>query len=240
MTVDEGRAWALKQFGHDGVRVREAVPRIIRAGHEDLATAQMHSNMKTAGVYGNIWRRCLDDFVAELGTLPSAEVFAPYRAGYRVVRFQGTVLFPWRYARDATTEVESRRFAVSSGRKGLWQRQRAIGQPQLDIPDERPELTDEDLTVLEENLSVVQGLLQEQVQVVVVNFSSSPRGIYGIEWGMTRVDGEGRLIYDGFRESLLTGVSSALVDLNSSTEGFAAGPIHRPTLSARKVENGKS
>lgn len=55
MAIDDGRAWALRTLGADGVVVREQISAIIRDCHEKMANAQAEADMKhTRGVRADL------------------------------------------------------------------------------------------------------------------------------------------------------------------------------------------
>ncbi|AGP31773.1 hypothetical protein [Corynebacterium terpenotabidum] len=236
MAIDEGRAWALQTLGADGVLVRERIPTIIRDCHEKMANAQVESDMRHTGVYGQIWRKCLDEFVAELGQLPSAEIIP--RRGYKLVSFNGAVLFPWRFAKERSTDVGSRPFAVSETRLSLFTQERDIAQYCLDIEYDHPELTEEEQKLL---LDTEAKALEETLSshsVVVVAYASNPSALHSIDWGEATLGTDGYLAFVTI-ESLLDIGSGSLVDVElTEEEGFADGPIPHPQLGVKEEDGG--
>lgn len=234
MAVDEGRAWALKTFGADGVLVREEIPSIIRNCHTSMANSQAESGMKHTGVYGNIWRKCLDEFVHILGKFPSAEIIS--RRGYKLVSFNGVILFPWRYARELSTDITSKPFAISETRISLFELEYDTGQQRLDIDFEHPELTQEEQELLEAEYAALQEELSSFHRVVIVPYASNPSALHSINWGEATMDSAGYLNFKTL-ESLLNIEPSSLADLSpAENESFSDGPIPRPQLGARVEE----
>lgn len=230
MAIDEGRAWALRALGADGVLVREQISTIIRDCHEKMANAQAEADMKHSGVYGQIWRKCLDEFVAVLGQLPSAEIIP--RRGYKLVSVNGVVLFPWRFARERSTDIGSRPFAISDTRISLFTQER--DQPQrLDIEFDHPELTVEEREYLDAEAEALKETLSSH-SVVVVPYASSPSALHSIDWGEATLGADGYLTFASM-ESLLDIGSGALLDVEpSEDEGFSDGPIPRPQLGVKE------
>lgn len=242
VAIDAGRAWALKTLGADGVLVRERIPAIIRDCHEKLANAQAEADMNHSGPYGYIWVRCLSEFSNTLGGLPSAELVSLPRAGYKLVSFNGVVLFPWRYAKERSVDIESRPFAVSDTRVSLFTQKREEAQPQLDITYEHPELTEEERDLLDaESLDAEGRALRETLsthpRVVVVAYASNPSALHRIAWGEATLGEDGYLTFAS-TESLLDIGSGSLVDVNPAEEGFSDGPIPRPQLGSKDEESG--
>lgn len=233
MAIDEGRAWALRTLGADGVRVREQISAIIRDCHEKMANAQAEADMKHTGVYGQIWRKCLDEFVVVLGRLPSSEIIP--RRGYKLVSFNGVVLFPWRFARERSTDIGSRPFAVSDTRISLFTQERDLAQQRLDIEFEHPELTEEERELLDAEAKALEETLSSH-RVVVVPYASSPSALHSVDWGEANLDADGYLTFASM-ESLLDIGSGSLVDVAPAEDGgFSDGPIPRPQLGVKEEE----
>lgn len=234
MSVDEGRAWALRTLGVDGVVVREQISTIIRDCHEKMANAQAEAEMKHTGVYGQIWRKCLDEFVSMLGRLPSAEVVP--RRGYKLVSFNGVVLFPWRFAREHSTDIGSRPFGVSDTRISLFTEERNATAERLDIEFEHPELTAEERELLDTESKALEEALSSNSRVVVVAYASNPFALHSIDWGEATLGDDGFLTFASM-ESLVDIGSSSLVDVEpSDDEAFSDGPIPRPQLGVKGEE----
>lgn len=232
MAVDEGRAWALKTFGPDGVLVRERISAIIRNCHEKMANAQAEAEMTHSGVYGQIWRKCLDEFVAALGKLPSAEILP--RRGYKLVAFNGVALFPWRFARERSTDICSQPFAVSNTRISLFEQERDQTHPRLDIEFDHPELTEEELVLLDTESAALESAMSTQPRVVVVPYASNPFALHSIDWGEATLGEDGYLTFKSMESLLEIGVG-ALMDVNSAEEdAFSDGPIPRPQLGVKE------
>ena len=233
MVIDEGRAWALRTLGVDGVLVREEIPAIIRDCHEKMANAQAEADMKHAGVYGQIWRKCLDEFVTVLGRHPSAEI-VPQR-GYKLISFNGVILFPWRFARERSTDIGSRRFAGSETRILLFRKERDLGQPRFDIEFEHPELTEEERKLLDAEASALEKALTSH-RVVVVPYASNPSALHSIDWGEATLGTDGYLTFASIA-SLLDVDPGSLVDVApAEDEGFSNGPIPIPQLDVKEEE----
>lgn len=234
MTVDEGRARALRTFGVDGVRVRELAPTIVRQCHESMAVAQLEADMPHTGPYGYIWRKCLYEFRRVLGQLPTAEPVVVPRAGYSLVSFGGVVIFPWRYGRDASTPSTTRTFAVSDARVSIFTTHRGF-HPQLDLTFEHPELSEDERQLLAEEDELLTKVMQSHPRVVVVAYASNPSALHDIHWGEATLGRDGLLTFS-WNESLLSAPNGALVDLVAQGESFSEGPIPRPSLGAKDAE----
>lgn len=213
--------------------VRELISAIIRDCHEKMANAQAEADMNHTGVYGQIWRKCLDEFVAVLGRLPSAETIP--RRGYKLVSFNGVVLFPWRFARERSTDIGSRPFAVSDTRISLFRQERDFGQQRFDIEFEHPELTEEERELLDAEAKALEGTLTSH-RVVVVPYASNPSALHSVDWGEATLGADGYLTFASM-ESLLDVGSGSLVDVEpAEDEGFSNGPIPRAQLGVKEEE----
>lgn len=235
MAIDKEREWALRTLGPDGALVREQISTIIQDCHEKMANAQAEAEMRHAGVYGQIWRKCLDEFVAVLGALHSAEIIP--RRGYKLVSFNGVVLFPWRFARERSTDIRSRRFAVSDTRISLFTQERNLAQGRLDLEFDHPELTEEERELLEAEAQALKETLSSH-RVVVVPYASNPTALHSVDWGEATLDDDGYLTFASM-ESLLDAGSGSLMDIEpAEDESFSDGPIPRPLLGVKEEEAG--
>ena len=231
MVGDAGREWALKTFGQDGVLIREQIPAIIRECHEKMANSQAAAEMPHAGPYGYIWRKCLYEFSRVLGKLPTAEVISV--PGYKLVAFNGVVLFPWRFAKESTVEIESRRFAVSGTRLSLFTGQHGDPHSLLPIEFDHPELTDTEREFLDEAAKTLADTFDGNARVVVVPYASNPSALHSIGWGEAALGADGFLTFETF-ESLLDVGRGSLVEVDAVDEAFSDGPIPRPQLGVKQ------
>lgn len=238
MVADPGREWALKTFGQDGVLIREQIPKIIQECHENMADSQAAAEMPHAGPYGYIWRKCLYEFSRVLGKLPTAEVISV--PGYKLVSFNGVVLFPWRYAKEGKIDVESRQFAVSGTRLSLFTQPHGDPDSLLPIEFGHPELTVEDRDYLDEAAKTLSDAFGGNPYVVVVPYASNPSALHSIGWGEAALGADGYLTFEKF-ETLLDLGRSSLAEVGSADEAFSDGPIPRPQLGVKQDnETGES
>ncbi|MCQ9368142.1 hypothetical protein NQ036_07790 [Brevibacterium sp. 91QC2O2] len=234
MSDSSGREWALQMLGPDGVQVREIIPTIIRLCHEKMANAQAEAEMAHSGVYGQIWRKCLSEFIEALGGLPTAEL-VPQR-GYTLVSFNGVILFPWRFARDSYTDLNSRPFGVSATRISLLTQAPEFSQQRFDMEFPHPELTKEELDLGIEAQAIRDAYPTHKV--VVIAYASSPSKLFSIRWGDAVLGTDRRLTFNTL-ESLLDVTPNNPVNASpSKTDGFSTGPIPRPLLGAKEEEAG--
>lgn len=231
MVADPGRAWALKTFGQDGVLIRELIPKIIRECHEKMADSQAAAEMPHAGPYGYIWRKCLYEFSKVLGKLPTAEVISV--PGYKLVAFNGVVLFPWRYASESTVEIGARQFAVSGTRLSLFKQPHGDPNSLLPIEFDHPELTVEEREYLDEAAKTLADAFDGNPHVVVVPYASNPSALHSIGWGEATLGADGYLTFESF-ESLRDVGRGSLVEVDSADEAFSDGPIPRPQLGVKQ------
>jgi transcriptional regulator with XRE-family HTH domain len=213
----------LTTLGPDGVLVREQIPVIIRDCHEKMANAQAEADMKHSGPYGYIWRRCLDEFSSVLGRLPSAELITVPRSGYKLVSFNGVVLFPWRFARERSVEVGARPFAVSDTKVSLFTEKRGSSDARLDIEFEHPELTEEEHAFLDAEGNALAAALATHARVVVVPYASNPSALHSVEWGEATLGADGYLTFESLPRPDLDAVADAFDPAPLTQARFAAG-----------------
>lgn len=237
MQDNEGRLWAVQTFGADGVQVRTLAPAIVRECHDKLANAQVEADMEHQGVYGNIWRRCLNVFASQLGRLPSAERIPVPGAGYSLVAFGDVVLFPWRYSRDAGVEIGSKKFAVSDARFSVFHTVNDKRGQQLDLGFEHPELTAAELELLDKRQhEALAAVMRKYSRVVIVGYASNSSGLHNVMWGEAKLHNDGFLVFST-SESLMELASNAFVDVNAD-ESFDSGDVPSPILGVKEAQGG--
>lgn len=177
--------WVRGLFGEHAAVVQGLVPEALRQAHDFAAAAQGSSGTTKRDPYGhtlkNTQHECLVAAVA--GRLPgSFAVFRPKGATYELVRFPetGVVLYPWRYGASVADRRESARMQPSGTRQGLLAGA-ATDSGQLTIEHARlserevDEQLSEDAAVLEQ--------LRSLARVVVVAYTSNPKGLFSLGWG---------------------------------------------------------
>lgn len=230
--MDAGRTWALQTFGADGVRIREQVPEILLDCHTKMANAQAEAQMSHTGPYGYIWKKALDEFVTQLGLLPSAEIVSLYRSPYKLVAFGDVVLFPWRFSRDLFSDPSEAKFAVSDARISIFTKRPRRAHTRLDIPFEHEELTAEEQEILQDEEKLLAKVLETHPRVVVVAYSSNPKSLNSIFWGEASLSEDGSLTFMG-GEALLPSPHGQLVGVESAS--FDSGEIPRAELGVKEL-----
>jgi len=140
-------------------------------------------------------------------------------------------LFPWRFAREPSTDIGSRPFAVSDTRVSLFGEERDSTQQRLDIEFEHPELTEEERELLDAESKALEEALSTHSRVVVVPYASNPFALYSVDWGEATLGSDGYLTFASM-ESLLEVGAGSLVDVDLTAAAFAAGEADpKPGLS---------
>jgi hypothetical protein len=226
--------WARERFGPAAVALRGAIAAALAEAHRRALSAHVGSELRrTTRAYGMPMADIQHDAMVEYaGGVEGAEVFHPGGGQYRLVRVRGVVLYPWRYAADATPVREARmRHPVSDVRRHLL----GGGQPanlQLSLDDiEGGDIGGGDPEMLT--------ALAEAGQVVTVAYASSPgAGILRAYWGDAElVDGQRGLLVWHHLEELPAVEAAGGSTVDSAAAGrFDAAELEEPRLAARPGE----
>jgi hypothetical protein len=168
--------WARERFGAAAAPLRTAVAAALAEAHRRALSAHVGSELRrTTRAYGMPMADIQHDAMVEfVGAVDGAEVIHPIGGQYRLVRVRGVVLYPWRYAADATPVREARMaHPVSDVRRHLL----GAGQQasiQLSLDEFLEGGGDPE----------VLSALAEAGQVVTVAYASSPgAGVLRAYWG---------------------------------------------------------
>ena len=233
---DTGHVWATQRLGEAGPQVRALLPSVLRDCHNRLAEAQEAAEMTGNQVYGNIWLKVLQDFVGAFGHLPGAHIVRVPAAPYDLIAFGDTVLFPWRYAREAGVEaVDTPMADVSETRRRIFDG--FAVDPQMTFPygfdgeEEGGDVMDD---------SSIRELVANGHRVVVIAYASNADALLRIEWGDAELAGVGLPLTWDFHEVLslapaetVARPSLTLVTRLDDEPDFASGPLNEPRLAAR-------
>jgi hypothetical protein len=216
------------------------MPGVLRDCHNRLAEAQETAEMCGNQVYGNVWLKVLQDFVGAFGSLPGAHIVRVPTAPYDLIAFGDTVLFPWRYAREAGVDVvETPMVDVSDTRRKIFDG--FAVDPQMTLPYGF-EGDEDGSDVIEESTSdaSVRELVAHGHRVVVIAYASNVDALLRIEWGDAELAGEGLPLTWDFHEALslapaeaVTRPSLTIVAQLDDEPDFASGPLSEPDLAAR-------
>jgi hypothetical protein len=238
MSETESLAWLIERFGADGFVLRDEIPSLLHYCHQGMAEAQEGAPIKAHTVYGQMSRSVHEQFEVRFRSLPTAQLYNPKRAHYKLPVVNGTALFPWRYAHDAVTELDQASFGpdVSATRKEVL-------SGGVDVADMLPfgELTTPD--VPEEVAAEIERFraqFRETVAahpVVVVAYASNPAALLNAYWADVkglRSDGTLEL---GYRERLdvrpPTRPEPVREPVDDDRPNFASAPLQAPVISAR-------
>lgn len=223
--MDAGRRWALEVFGTYGPRIREQIANKVKEEHEASLDAQEASGHRSNGVYGEFWRGILEKFEL-FGDLPSASLVRPGEAPYKLPVVNGVALFPWRYAKSREAELAATLFGTSDARAAISSLRLPPVQESLDLGLPDAGLSDEERELLTAFQSVTKDPVVTSGRLVLVAISSSPRGLFAVEWGDVKVNPAGFVEWTGFHESLLS-LTPAKPASMSPTGTFTAGDLPR-------------
>jgi hypothetical protein len=234
----EGLAWLLERFGADGARLRAGLPAMLRERHLGMADAQERAPMRAHAVYGQIWRAVHDGMAEDFGSLPTAQLYRPPSAPYKIVVVNGTALFPWRYAHDMVTDLEH----ASLGTRVSPTRQLVLAGvampdtlPLGDLPGGAPDEATEEIELYRTAFREVAAAHP----VVAIAYASNPAALLAAWWGDVRgLRADGTLEW-GWREQLdLTQPAPPGRHLNIARDGdsrpsFTSGPLQTPVIRPR-------
>jgi hypothetical protein len=230
-----GDEWCRARFGEQGPHLRQIIPLVVRNSHDALADAHEAVGLRGQQVYGNIWLKTLESLVQNLGTLPGSTIVRPGRAPYSLVTFGKTVIFAWRYAREAGQSVEEASFgSVSPTRQEIFRG--FPDDPQMSLWELESDPVDGN-----DSEEVAADLLRDGHQVVVVAYASNSSRLFALEWGDAELVADGLPLAWGFRESMSLETASGdhrLISLGHDDEGpaFNDGPLPEPDLYAKGEE----
>jgi hypothetical protein len=241
-TEDTGHVWSVRRLGEAGPQVRALVPGVLQDCHNRLAEAQVAAEIIGNQVYGNVWLKVLQDFVGAFGSLPGAHIVRVPAAPYDLIAFGDTVLFPWRYAREAGVDaVETPMVGVSDTRRKIFDG--FAVDPQMTLPYGF-EGGEDGVDAMKESTSdaSVRELVAHGHRVVVIAYASNADALLRIEWGDAELAGEGLPLTWDFHEALslapaeaATRPSLTIVTQLDDEPDFASGPLSEPDLIARPV-----
>jgi hypothetical protein len=235
----EGRAWLLERFGTDGAPLRTGLPAMLLRRHLGMADAQERAPMRAHAVYGQIWRAVHDGMEEDFGSLPSAQLYRPPSAPYKIMIVNGTALFPWRFAHDAVTELDQ----ASLGAHVSPTRQLVLAG--VAVPDMLPFVgppaddPDDDAVGEIERYRAAFREVAAAHPVVVVAYASNPVALLSAYWGDVRqLRADGTLDW-GWREQFdLTqpippGRHLSVVRDDDGRPSFTSSPLQTPAIRPR-------
>jgi hypothetical protein len=238
MSETESLAWLIERFGADGFVLREKIPALLQDCHQGMAEAREGAPVKAHVVYGQMSRSVHEQFEVQFGSLPTAQLYHPKRAPYKLPVVNGTALFPWRYAHDVVTGLDQASFGpdVSATRKEVL-------TGGVDVADMLPfgDLTTPD--VPEEVAAEIERFRAQFREtaavhpVVVVAYASNPAALLNAYWADViglRSDGTLEL---GYCERLdvrpPTPPKAVREPVEDDRPNFASAPLRVPVISAR-------
>lgn len=221
--MDAGRRWALEAFGTYGPHIREQIAEMVKEEHEASLDAQEASGHRSNGVYGQFWRGILEKFEL-FGDLPGASLVRPGEAPYKLPVINGVALFPWRYAKSREAELATTPFGTSDARTAITTLRPQPVQEGLDLNLPDAGLTDEERDLLTTVQDVTKDSVVTSGRLALVAISSSPRGLFAVEWGEVEVNSAGFVEWTGSHESLLSLAPAKPVSM-SPTGTFTAGDL---------------
>ena len=220
--------WARERFGAAAGQLRDAVAAALAEAHRRALSAHVGSELRrTTRAYGMPMADIQHDAMVEYaGAVDGAEVIHPIGGQYRLVRVRGVVLYPWRYAADATPVREARMaHPVSDVRRHLLGGAQP-GSVQLSLDEFLEGGGDPDVLTA----------LAEAGQVVTVAYASNPgAGVLRAYWGDAElVDGQRGLVMWHYLEELPAAAPVPEAGDPPATTRFDAAALEEPTLSMRR------
>lgn len=230
MSNRSGNLSVWDKFGPAGKILRRELPELISACHSDMVNAQHVSGVKCALVYGCVWIRVMEEIVERFKDLPGAEVIQ--YENYKLLAINGIIVFPWRYGKDATCNIESCDFNSTDSqlRHLLFAKKDNVDQLHLELCLGVPK-----------RLRNIAG----KYGVVIVGYASDTSALYNVEWGEVISISEKGFLNFSSKERLFDKNVSGVGLIDTSVvdgEAFDAGPIPHLQLEVQddlsKEDNG--
>lgn len=208
----DGMAWSRRVFGGPGPTLRRLIPALVLRAHQQMSTAQTLTGMGVNLVYGQIWWKVFQEFAEVIpAEVPGARLIRPPRASYSLAVVNDVPLFPFRYAKDLTTDLASVKMGTSGTRVDIFHGRLPEPDPELPldwscgdaIAATGKEVTEDEVTEDEVTAMpfVFESLAGEHAAVVAIPFASSPAGLYQVVWGDARLNDDSTLAFR-FKEEL--------------------------------------
>jgi len=188
MSDEVGSVWEIARLGSLAGALRERVPQVVSARQELSVAAHAAGRLRTSHTYGTTQRHGLEQDLAALADeIPGLLVRTVGGAALVVVEQTGTVLYPYRYAKNRqqqrTQAVMSE--PMSEVRQVLFVQDTAPMSDQLTLV--QGQLTEEELADLEAEVADRRAAGQVGARVVVLGYGSDVSGVWGIGWGEIEV-----------------------------------------------------
>lgn len=187
MDATEDADWQRLRFGSTREPLGDLAREVVREAHERSLEAHIAGGLKTKKTYGVT----MTDAVRELWTAGAVGIAgvtvrrpAGVRAGSDVVVIDetATVIYPWRYGRDAVTPRDEARMAAASKLQStLFQADPDVAGSQLTL--EQGQLSVEEIERLYADEADLQAQLRDLHRVVVLGYASHPGGLRELGWG---------------------------------------------------------
>ena len=239
MSETKSLAWLIERFGADGSALRETIPALLQECHQGMAGAQETAPVRAQVVYGGMSRAVHEQFAEQFGSLPTAQLYHPKGAYYRLPVVNGTALFPWRYAHEAVTQPDRASFGpkVSAARKEVLTGAFTVDAllPFDDDPA-MPEVAEEEAAEIERYRAQFRETAENH-PLVVVGYASNSAALLNIYWADVkdlRPDGTlelGYLEWLDVRPTMPPEQGRKPVD--DDRPNFTSGPLQVPVISAR-------
>lgn len=200
--------WAFRQFGAAAPALLRIVPPAIATAHALAVAAQAAAKTTKKDTYGHTLKNTQhEQLVLAAGTLPGIEVFNPRGTSFEMVRVQatGTLLYPWRYATNASQAREQALMAASGFRSALLHGN-VVGDRQL-VLDEHADLEPEGLAAQLAEEADVLDQLNALAPVVIIGFASDVKTLINLGWGeAVHTDARGHLHWPHWEDLAVPGV----------------------------------
>lgn len=199
--------WAFRQFGAVAPELLRIVPPAIATAHALAVAAQAAAKTTKKDTYGHTLKNTQhEQLVLAAGTLSGIEVFNPRGTSFEMVRVlaTGTLLYPWRYATNASQAREQALMAASGFRSALLHGD-VVGDRQL-VLDEHADLEPEGLAAQLAEEADVLDQLNALAPVVIIGFASDVKTLIHLGWGdAVHTDARGHLHWQHWEDLALPG-----------------------------------
>src|SRR5205823_10998976 len=122
--------WAVRRFGErDAAALWRLVPRAMAVAVNRQIETHVASGLETLHAYGGAWPAQFEELVNHVGGLAGVHLVRPAALPVQLAVVNGSLLVPFRYAADLTTQLTDRRVTerLNKTRRALLGRDRKSG-----------------------------------------------------------------------------------------------------------------
>src|SRR5690606_19137523 len=145
--------WETERFGAHALPLRRAIWRGLQAAHQRALAGHKGLGLASNDGYGQVWLVQHEELGHAIeAVVPEMQRIKPWRARYELIVLgeSNIILYPWKFADDAYTDLESAKMTMSKLRENLLALTQAEPSDQLTI--DQANLSEEELAAEREDL----------------------------------------------------------------------------------------